>query len=151
MNILELHREFSKRFPYVPLAKIPERVCGQADYIAPEKAWELVIALLRSWKSQAIMLTYEKDNPSRFNREARFLLLPMWENECISIKEVFFSGKPIVFSDLTNGGSALFCLSEYEDENETFELLFHGERPHHDLAEKIKELYPETELFINKD
>ena len=31
------------------------------------------------------------------------------------------------------------------------ELLFHGERPHHDLAEKIKELYPETELFINKD
>ena len=97
MNIIELHREFSKRFSYVPLAKILERVCGQADYIAPEMAWELVIALLRSWKSQAIMLTYEKDNPSRFNREARFLLLPMWENECISIKEVFFSGKPIVF------------------------------------------------------
>ena len=40
MNIIELHREFSKRFPYVPPAKIPERVCGQADYIAPEKAWE---------------------------------------------------------------------------------------------------------------
>ena len=79
MNIIELHREFSKRFPYVPPAKIPERVCGQADYIAPEKAWELVVALLREWKSPAIMLTYEKDNPSRFNREARFLLLPMWE------------------------------------------------------------------------
>jgi len=37
MNIIELHREFSKRFPYVPPAKIPERVCGQADYSESEK------------------------------------------------------------------------------------------------------------------
>ena len=150
MNIIELHREFSKRFPYVPPAKIPESVCGQADYIAPEKAWELVVALLREWKSQAIMLTYEKDNPSRFNREARFLLLPMWENECISIKEVFFSGKPIFFTDLTNGGSALFCLSEYEDQAESFELLLFGYGSHRDLAEKARQLNGIIELFIQK-
>ena len=151
MNIIELHRDFSVRYPYVPLTKgASENVCGQADYIAPEKAWELVVALLREWKSQAIMLTYEKDNPSRFNREARFLLLPMWENECISIKEVFFSGKPIFFTDLTNGGSALFCLSEYEDQAESFELLLFGYGSHRDLAEKAQQLNGIIELFIQK-
>ncbi len=151
MTVIELHRDFSVRYPYVPLTKgASKNVCGQADYIAPEKAWELVIALLRSWKSQAIMLTYEKDNPSRFNREARFLLLPMWENECISIKEVFFSGKPIFFTDLTNGGCALFCLSEYEDQAESFELLLFGYGSHRDLAEKAKQLHGTIELFIQK-
>ena len=150
MNIIELHREFSKRFPYVPPAKIPEKVWGQADYIAPEKAWELVVALLWEWKSPAIMLTYEKDNPSRFNREARFLLLPMWENECTPVKEVFFSGKPILFTDLTNGGSALFCLSEYEDQAESFELLLFGYGSHRDLAEKARQLHGTIELFIQK-
>lgn len=151
MNIIELHRDFSVRFPYVPLTKgVSENVCGQADYIAPEKAWELVVALLREWKSQAIMLTYEKDNPSRFNREARFLLLPMWEHECISIKEVFFSGKPLFFTDLTNGGSCLFCLSEYEDQAESFELLLFGYGSHRDLAEKAKQLHGTIELFIQK-
>ncbi len=151
MPIIQLHEAFARRYPYVPLTKgASENVCGQADYIAPEKAWELVIALLRSWKSQAIMLTYEKDNPSRFNREARFLLLPMWENECISIKEVFFSGKPILFTDLTNGGSALFCLSEYEDQAESFELLLFGYGSHRDLAEKARQLHGTIELFIQK-
>ena len=151
MTVIELHRDFSVRYPYVPLTKsAPERVGGQADYIAPEKAWELVVALLREWKSQAIMLTYEKDNPSRFNREARFLLLPMWENECTPVKEVFFSGKPIFFTDLTNGGSALFCLSEYEDQAESFELLLFGYGSHRDLAEKVRQLDGIIELFIQK-
>ena len=115
----------------------------------------MVVATLQRWNSQAIMFWYRKEHPQfnhpHFNYDARFLLLPPWDGQADLVKEVFFSGKPIVFTDLTNGGRALFCLSEYEDENETFELLFHGERPHHDLAEKIKELYPETELFINKD
>ena len=151
MPIIQLHETFARRYPYVPLTKgASENVCGQADYIAPEKAWKLVIALLLSWKSQAIMLTYEKDNPSRFNREARFLLLPMWENECTPVKEVFFSGKPILFTDLTNGGSALFCLSEYEDQAESFELLLFGYGSHRDLAEKAKQLHGTIELFIQK-
>ena len=148
MNIIQLHREFSQRYPYIPPTKgVPERVCGQVDCIAPQKAWKLVVALLREWKSQAIMLSYEKDNPSRFNNHARFLLLPMWENECTPVKEVFFSGKPIVFTDLTNGGSGFFCLSEYEDQAESFELLLYGDGSHHDLAEKAKQLYEEIELF----
>lgn len=148
MSIIELHREFSELYPYVPRQKsVTERVCGQADYIASEKAWELVIALILSWKSQAIMLSYEKDNPTRFNDKARFLLLPMWENECTPVKEVFFSGKPIVFTDLINGGSALFCLSEYEDRSETFELLLYGGGSHHDLAAKARQLHGEIELF----
>lgn len=151
MNIIQLHEAFSRRYPYVPPTKgAPERVGGQADYIAPEKAWELVVALLREWKSQAIMLSYEKENPSRFNKEARFLLLPMWENECTPVKEVFFSGKPIVFTDLTNGGSGFFCLSEYEDQAESFELLLYGDGSHRDLAEKARQLHGTIELFIQK-
>ena len=156
MNIIELHRDFSKRFPYARSSEeTTEKHCGQIDNITFEAAWDLVVATLQRWNSQAIMFWYRKEHPQfnhpHFNCEARFLLLPPWDGQADLVKEVFFSGKPIVFTDLTNGGSALFCLSEYEDENETFELLFHGERPHHDLAEKIKELYPETELFINKD
>ena len=151
MNIIQLHETFARRYPYVPLTKgVLESVCGQADYIAPEKAWDLVVALLREWKSQAIMLSYEKDNPSRFNKEVRFLLLPMWENECTPVKEVFFSGKPILFTDLANGGSGLFCLSEYEDQSETFELLLYGYGSHHDLAEKARQLHGTIELFIQK-
>ena len=151
MNIIQLHREFSQRYPYIPPTKgVPERVCGQVDCIAPQKAWELVVALLREWKSQAIMLSYEKENPSRFNKEARFLLLPMWENECTPVKEVFFSGKPIVFTDLTNGGSGFFCLSEYEDQAESFELLLYGDGSHRDLAEKARQLHGTIELFIQK-
>ena len=74
----------------------------------------------------------------------------MWENDCNPVKEVFFSGKPIIFTDLTNGGSGFFCLSEYEDQSETFELLLYGGGPHHDLAEKARQLHGTIELFIQK-
>ena len=156
MNIIELHRDFSERYPYARSSEeTTEKHCGQIDNITFETAWDLVVSTLQRWNSQAIMFLYRKEHPQfnhpHFNYDARFLLLPPWDGQADLVKEAFFSGKTIVFTDLTNGGSALFCLSEYEDENETFELLFHGERPHHDLAEKIKELYPETELFINKD
>ena len=156
MQVVELHRDFSERYPY---ARSPEKKaethCGQIDNITFEAAWDLVVSTLQRWNSQAIMFLYRKEHPNfnhpHFNYDARFLLLPPWDGQADLVKKAFFSGKPIIFTDLTNGGSALFCLSEYEDENETFELLFHGKRHHHDLAEKIKELYPETELFINKD
>ena len=156
MNIIELHRDFSERYPYARSSEeTTEKHCGQIDNITLDAAWDLVVATLQRWNCQAIMFWYRKEHPNfnhpHFNYDARFLLLPPWDGQADLVKEVFFSGKPIVFTDLTNGGSALFCLSEYEDENETFELLFHGAGPHHDLAEKIKELYPETELFINKD
>ena len=77
------------------------------------------------------MFSYRKEHPQfnhpHFNYESRFLLLPPWDGQADLVKEAFFSGKPIVFTDLTNGGSALFCLSEYEDENETFENeVFNG-------------------------
>ena len=155
MTVIELHRDFSERYPYARSSeKKAETHCGQIDNITFEDAWDLVVATLQRWNSQAIMFLYRKEHPEfnhpHFNCEARVLLLPPWDCQADLVKEVFFSGKPIVFTDLTNGGSALFCLSEYEDENEIFELLFHGERSHHDLAEKIKELYPGTEIFINK-
>ena len=71
-------------------------------------------------------------------------------NECTPVKEVFFSGKPIFFTDLANGGSGLFCLSEYEDQAESFELLLYGYGSHHDLAEKARQLHSTIELFIQK-
>jgi hypothetical protein len=156
MNIIELHQDFSERYPYARSSEeTTEKHCGQIDNITFEAAWDLVVSTLQRWNSQAIMFWYRKEHPQfnhpHFNYDARFLLLPPWDGQADLVKEVFFSGKPIVFTDLTNGGSALFCLSEYEDENETFELLFHGMGPHHNLAEMAKQCHSEVELYIKKE
>ena len=65
-------------------------------------------------------------------------------------KRGFLFRKTDLFTDLTNGGSGLFCLSEYEDQAESFELLLYGNGSHHDLAEKARQLHGIIELFIQK-
>ena len=155
MTVIELHRDFSERYPYARSSEeTTEKHCGQIDNITFEAAWDLVVSTLQRWNSQAIMFLYRKEHPNfnhpHFNYDARFLLLPPWDGQADLVKEVFFSGKPIVFTDLTNGGSGFFCLSEYEDQAESFELLLYGDGSHHDLAEKARQLHGTIELFIQK-
>ena len=86
MNIIELHRDFSERYPY---ARSPEETtekhCGQIDNITFEAAWDLVVATLQRWNSKAIMFWYRKEHPNfnhpHFNYDVRFLLLPPWDGQ----------------------------------------------------------------------
>ena len=54
MTVIELHRDFSERYPY---ARSPEKKAethwGQIDNIILDAAWDLVVATLQRWNSQA--------------------------------------------------------------------------------------------------
>ena len=82
----------------VTLYKIRYYLCELFYHLSVKNLQEK--SSLPSLAQQAIMFWYRKEHPEfkhpHFNYDARFLLLPPWDGQADLVKEVFFSGKPIV-------------------------------------------------------
>ena len=151
MQFFELNKQFSFLYTYdISKGKLLKTSKGQGDFFTFNASFELMKKLLADWKSPIIMLSAKRENsPLKHPRlsVARYLCIGEFDTQNNNIKNIFSTENPLLFEDLINGGSALFCLSAYEDNSDFYEILIEGRGFHLNTPLKAKEYDNRIEVF----